>query len=101
MVDSWSSTGKGGAWIRAHRTPRRALFTPFKVAGGPDRDIRMKRYRITTGTYINGGEKFKITDDWLKPNNSHRLLKASWTGITDFHGIPEYIEETIRNRDDP
>ena len=95
MVDSWSTTGAGGAWTRAHRTPRRALFTPFKVAGGPDREIRMKRYRITSGTYIISGDKFKITDDWLKPGNAHRLLKASWTGSTTFHEIPEYIEETM------
>ena len=50
-------------WVRTHRTPWRALFTPYKVAGGPDRDVRMKRYRVTTGTYTLGAEGFKITDD--------------------------------------
>ena len=35
-VDSCVSAGAGGVWRRAHRTPRRALFTPFRVAGGPE-----------------------------------------------------------------
>ena len=40
----------------------------------------MKRYRVTTGTYILSGEGFEITDDCLKPGNAHRLLKSGWTG---------------------
>ena len=83
-MDSWSASGAGGSWVRTHRTPRRALYTPYKVAGGPDRDVRMKRYRVTTGTYTLSGEGFKITDDSLKPGNAHRLLKGSWTGATEF-----------------
>ena len=55
----------------------------------------MTRYRVTTGTYPLSGEGFEITDDWLKPSNAHRLLKGRWTGATEFHEIPEYIEETI------
>ena len=55
----------------------------------------MKRYRITARIYIVSGEGFKITDDWLKPGNAHRLLKGSWTGVTEFQEIPEYIEDTI------
>ena len=96
-VDSWCSKGEAGDWSRRHRTPRRALFTPYKVAGGPDREIRMKRYRVTTGTYVENGQNFKITDDWLKPGNAHRLLKLSWTGTTKFQEIPEYIEETVND----
>ena len=95
FVDSWGSTGENGNWTRIHRTPRRALFTPYKVAGGPDREIRMKRYRITVGVYTLTNQKFRIIDDWLKPNNIHRLLKGCWTGTTDFNEIPEYIEESI------
>jgi hypothetical protein len=94
-VDSWSSTGAGGYWLRKHRWMRRALFTPYKVAGGPDRETRMKRYRITNGTYSDNGEGFRITDDWLRPNNTHRLLRCSWTGTTEFQEIPEYMEESI------
>ena len=54
----------------------------------------MKRYRVTTGTYTFSGEGFKITDDWLKPR-AHRLLKSGWTGVTESHKIPEYIDEAI------
>jgi hypothetical protein len=93
IVDSWSSTGEGGHWTRTHRTPRRALFTPYKAAGGPDRAIRMKRYRITTGVYTLTNEKFRIIDDWMNPSNTHRLLKASWFGSTELGEIPEYFEE--------
>ena len=34
-VDSWSKKGQGGRWTRVHRSARRALFTPFRVGGGP------------------------------------------------------------------
>ena len=93
-VDSWGSSGANGIWTRMHRSPRRALLTPYKVAGGPDRETRMKRYRVTIGTYTLSGEGFKVIDDWLKPGNAHRLPKSGWTGATSFQEIPEYIEET-------
>ena len=32
-VDSWAKEGQDGRWTRIHRSGRRALFTPFKVAG--------------------------------------------------------------------
>ena len=76
-VDSWTSAGSQGSWIRCHRTSRRSLFTPYKVAGGPDRDVRLKRYRVTTGTYVRSGKSFKVTDDWLRASNAHRLLEES------------------------
>ena len=74
---------------------RRALFTPFKVSSGPDRGVRMKRYRVTTGSYTDTGERFKITDDWLRPSNAHRLLRCGWVGTTEFQEIPEYMEESL------
>ena len=94
-VDSWASAGNQGCWIRSHRTSRRSLFTPYKVAGGPDRDVRLKRYRVTTGTYVKSGKSFKVTDDWLRASNAHRLLEESWTGTTVFNELPDYIEEAI------
>ena len=30
-VDSWTSKGCNGTWLRQHRTPRRHLFTPYKA----------------------------------------------------------------------
>ena len=93
-VDSWTSKGCEGSWSRCHRTPRRHLFTPYKVSGGPDRDTRFMRYRVTSGHYVESGISFKITDDWLRAGNAHRALKQSWVGQTSFSEIPEYIEET-------
>ena len=78
-VDFWRSSGCQGMWTREHRTPRRHLFSPFRVAGGPDREARLKRYRTTTDTYIADGESFKVTDDWLPPGNAHRPVRGSWT----------------------
>ena len=68
---------------------------PFKVAGGPDRETRLKRYRVTTGTYIADGESFKVTDDWLQRANTHRLFKGSWTGTTKVVELLDYIEESV------
>ena len=94
-ADSWTSAGSQGSWIRCHRTSRRSLFTLYKVAGGPDRDVRLKRYRVTTGTYVSSGKSSKVTDDWLRASNAHRLLEESWTGTTTFNELPDYIEEAI------
>ena len=46
-VDSWGKEGQGGRWTRIHRSVRRALFTPFKVAGGPSSKTSLKSIRIT------------------------------------------------------
>ena len=81
--------------LRRHRTPRRFLLNPYKVAGGPDRETRSKRYRVTTGTYVTSGKSFKVTDDWLRASNAHRLLEESWTGTAVFNELPDYIEESI------
>ena len=94
-VDSWSCVGRQGTWTREHRTARRHLFTPFKVAGGPERETRLKRFRVTTGVYVDDGEQFKVTDDWMKASNAHRPLRGSWTGSTSFVELPDYIEETL------
>jgi hypothetical protein len=42
-VDSWTSKGCEGSWSRCHRTPRRHLFTPYKVSGGLDWETRFMR----------------------------------------------------------
>ena len=39
--------------------------------------------RITEGVYEDG-QRFKLIDDWTKPSESHRLLKADWVGRTMF-----------------
>jgi hypothetical protein len=92
-VDSWAKDGQDGRWTRVHRSGRRALFTPFKVAGGPGAKTALKRIRITRGKYFASGKTFKIIDDWTTRANSHRLLQGSWIGTTDFREVAEYIDD--------
>ena len=105
-VDSWGREGKDGRWTRNHRSARRALFTPFKVAGGPSMKIPMKKIRITRGKFFDGGKTFKIIDDWTVRANAHRMLESSWIGTTDFRESADYIdddtdEELERKDEDP
>ena len=83
-VDSWIESGCSGRWRRIHRTPRRALFTPFRVAGGPAPETEMNKRRVTKGRFIGSKEEFEITDDFTKQSSAHRLLRASWIGETTF-----------------
>ena len=83
-VDSWMIQGEGGIWKRAHRTPRRALFTPHRVAGGPSKETIIKGRRVTNGTYVGNKERFTITDDYNDPNDAHKILKNAWIGTTEF-----------------
>ena len=86
--DSWGNRGEGQRWCRIHRTPRRALFTPYKVARGPGRKTKLRVTRITEG--INQlGQKFSIKDDWTNPERSHRRMAMSWIGKTTFEVDPE------------
>ena len=75
-VDSWLSTGADGLWKRAHRTPRRTLFTPFRVAGGPEKGTTLKKIRVTRGKYLGSQQEFQIIDDYTVAANLHRMLKA-------------------------
>ena len=86
--------GVRGEWRRAHRTPRRALFTPHRVAGGPGRDAIMITKRTTKGTYVGTGEEFTIVDDYADPNCAHRIMPHAWIGTTLIH------EEMTANSDD-
>ncbi len=92
-IDSWAKEGQDGRWTRVHRSGRRALFTPFKVAGGPGAKTALKRIRITRGKYFASGKTFKIIDDWTTRANAHRLLEGSWIGTTDFREVAEYIDD--------
>ena len=93
-VDSWILAGDDGVWRRAHRTPRRALFTPFKVAAGPDKSTILKKIRVTRGKYLDTNEAFEVIDDFTNGANSHRVLRAGWLGETEFHEANDYIERT-------
>ena len=92
-VDSWSREGKDGRWPRIHRSGRRALFAPFKVAGGPNAKTPLKKIRITRGKYFASGKTFKIIDDGTTRVNAHRVLEISWIGATDFREVAEFIDD--------
>ena len=92
-VDSWSREGKDGRWTRIHRSGRRALFTPFKVAGGPNSKMPLKKIQRTRGKYFASGSSCKSIDDWTIRANAHRLLEGSWIGTTDFREVAEYIDD--------
>ena len=92
-VDSWAKEGQDGRWTRVHRSGRRALFTPFKVAGGPSAKTPLKKIRITRGKFFASGKTFKIIDDWTTRANAHRMLQGSWIGTTDFREVAEYIDD--------
>jgi hypothetical protein len=92
-IDSWAKEGQDGRWTRVHRSGRRALFTPFKVAGGPSAKTSLKKIRITRGKFFASGKTFKIIDDWTTRANAHRLLQGSWIGTTDFREVAEYIDD--------
>jgi hypothetical protein len=83
-VDSWMSYGEEGIWKRAHRTPRRSLFTPHRVAGGPGRQTIIGGHRTTKGTYVGSGKQFVIVDDYHDPNHAHRILANAWIGTSEF-----------------
>ena len=70
-----------------HRTPRLALFTPLRVAGGPGRDLKLAKSRITIGTFVGSGEEFKIEDQYTKPRAAHLMLEHAWIGTSEFREI--------------
>ena len=92
-VDSWGRDGRGGRWTRIHRSARRALFTPYKVAGGPSSRVPLKRLRITRGKFVATGKPFKVIDDWSVRANAHRVLEGAWIGTTDFRETFEFIDD--------
>ena len=81
--DTWASRGAAGQWTRVHATPRRALFTPCRVARGPSRTDALANYRRTRGV-DEDGVQFEIVDNWRHIASAHRLLMKPWTGTTDF-----------------
>ena len=92
--DRWHSRGAGGLWVREHRTPREALFTPCKVARGPAHPDLLSQVRVTRGRFIDGGT-FVIEDFW-NSSAAHSLLSGRWVGTTTF--MKEQGELTVSAR---
>ena len=100
--DRWEERGEQGRWVRYHRTPRVAMFTPFRVPNGPGRKTRLNTVRETIGI-DEVGCRFKLTDDWTRKADAHRVLPARWTGITVFrtseHDDKDFGEDQRRQRE--
>ena len=87
-ADQWGpmlakENNNGRMWIRYHTTPRRALFTPYKVAKGPKRDEMVGAIRVTVGNYADG-EEFVRVEGWNELREPHQLLEKMWIGVTMF-----------------
>ena len=80
--DRWQSRGAEGLWLREHRTPREALFTPCRVPRGLAHPDQLSVVRVTKGCFENGGS-FTIRDNWYS-GSAHSLLPGRWTGTTTF-----------------
>ena len=81
--DRWKSRGHEGTWHRWHTTPRRSLFTPYRVSKGPGKDVPLRSSRFTCGV-TQSGKKFELYDDWTRPDRRHMLLDEPWMGYTVF-----------------
>jgi hypothetical protein len=79
--DTWTETAT--QWIRTHKTPRQALFTPTGTRNGPQRDT-LTNSRKTEAYYTEGKQRlYGFTDDWTG-DDAHKLLPHTWTGTTTF-----------------
>ena len=81
VYDEWKE--KGETWLRTHAKPRKTMFTPLKVPGGPSTSHDVGAWRVTIGKY-DDGENFKIIDNWITSKTPHKNLGRFWTGTTSF-----------------
>ena len=81
--DRCLSRGGNGIWQRFHSTPRRALFTPCKIARGPGSANGLSAIRFTQGVTVSG-KQFEFHDNFKKAGQAHRLLDEPWIGTTIF-----------------
>ena len=81
--DRWKSRGHEGTWHRWHVTPRRSMFTPYRVSKGPGKEVALRSSRFTCGV-TQSGKKFEVYDDWTRPDRRHMLLDEPWMGYTVF-----------------
>ena len=74
------------------------MFTPHRVAGGPARDKKLSKSRITPGTFVASGEKFRIEDRLTEPRAAHMMLEHAWIGTAALREIGKPID-TISNHE--
>ena len=79
FTDYW--TREPGCWVRVHKRPRRALFTPLGTFGGPPvSDLSV--HRVTMLEYVDRSADI-VSDRWCD-KNGRRLMSKKWTGRTVF-----------------
>ena len=71
----------GKQWIRIHVNPRKRLFDPVGVDGGPN--VEQLHPTRSTHMFFSNGFVRNITDEWTdaNPNESQGM---TWTGMTIF-----------------
>ena len=80
--DAWRSENPDMVQ-RIHARPRRELFTPLSVSGGPSVK-RLLSVRITSGRFLDNGEQFQRIDFWKTRSSAHKQLERPWIGATTF-----------------
>ena len=68
--------------VRIDKNSRNCFFTPPRVAGIPPSKA-LAAVRITEGSYVDSGEKFRKVDNWTG-RTAHKTLHRRWTGKTTF-----------------
>ena len=84
--DAWMIKKGTKELIREHVNPRRAMFTPYKVAHGPKKHEKVGNIRITIGRFGDGEEFIKV-EDWKSLAEAHERTDKPWTGATIFADI--------------
>ena len=84
VEDFWAQRPFRRCWKRVHAVPRRALFTPLRVQGGPREAWEVGDCRVTRGRFCTTGRAFIIIDDWGSSASPHRALAEEWVGATEF-----------------
>jgi hypothetical protein len=82
--------------VRQHVKPRKALFTPLRVAGAPPARS-LASMRLTKGTFLSSGQAFQVVDNWTARAEAHRELREPWIGSTSFfikhsHGTEDQFD---------
>ena len=53
------------------------------VGGGPGKDIKLKKSRITIGTFVGSGEHFRIEGRCFELRAAHLMLEHAWIGTSE------------------
>ena len=92
--DSWQERGEKGILVRVHRTPRRALFTPFKVARGLGPEVDFADVRWTIGV-DDARQEVEVKNAW----RSQTGVPSCDAEVADWHDYVCYVFSTSSELD--